>query len=74
MSYEDKLLSNLNLQPLALSSEQWIEARYHKMKAVAYIGYGALMAINTDGKADSVLALMSRELFPSPSNDKEEVK
>lgn len=33
-------------------------------KSAAFIAYGALMALNTDGRSDAVLALLRKTLWP----------
>lgn len=42
----------------------WLREQVERVKAAALLGYGALLAHNTDGKYDLVLKAMREPLFP----------
>lgn len=50
--------------PEVRSEREWLQDEIQRVKAAALLGYGALLAHNTDGRYDLVLAAMREPLFP----------
>jgi len=46
------------------SESEWLREQIQEVKSAALLAYGALLAHNTDGKYDLVLAAMRGPLFP----------
>jgi hypothetical protein len=46
------------------SEKDWLRVEIDALRRSALLGYGALLAHNTDGRYDLVLAAMREPLFP----------
>lgn len=62
MNVEPKMIE---MPPVVVyeSEKDFLREQTERMRSAAFIAYGALIACNTDGRADAVLKLLDATLF-----------